>query len=306
MTRFLLCITCFFLLFGRVWSDNIADVVANADPAIVTIRSGAMVQSIGTGFLVNPDGILVTNQHVVGTEKTVTVELIDKQTFTADVIFVDTSRDLALVRLPVHNLPVLTVADPAGIKKGATVIAIGSALGQPHSVTKGIVSNLDVVIEGKHYLQTDASLNHGNSGGPLLNEQGDVIGVTTATVKHADNAGLAIPLTAVLAMLEQQHIAVVANLHNTGAALKPTTANNTPPVTKLPVRHLPYWVGLLCLVVVLAVVIWGSWRIIRRLRRPAFNPATPPDTKPEPEVEIYLQPDTKVDTPEDDVDIELH
>ncbi len=293
MTRFLISIICFLFLVGSGWSDTIADVVAHVDPAIVTIRSGTGVQSVGTGFLVNPDGILVTNQHVVGTEKSVSVELFNKQTFDATVIYADAARDLAIVSLPVHNLPVLSLADPAGIKTGATVIAIGTALGQSHTVTKGIVSNLDVEMNGHHYLQTDAALNHGNSGGPLLNEQGDVIGVNTAVVKQATKVGLAIPIAAVLTLLEQQHVAVVTNLQNAGTAVK-ANAGATTGVKKPLAFHLPTWVSLLLLLILLAGIVYTVLRVFRRRRRQQITTG-----KPEPEVEIVLEQDA-------DLDIELH
>ena len=299
MTRLFISVSCFLLLIGSVWADNLADMVATVDPAIVTIRAG---QALGTGFLVNPDGMVITNQHVVGTETTVSVELLNNKTFTADVIYTDPSLDLALVRLPVHNLPVLTIADPAGIKKGQTVIAIGTALGQAHTVTRGIVSNLDVTVAGRHFLQTDAALNHGNSGGPLLDEQGHVIGINTAIVKEAEKVGLAIPVTTLLTLLEQQHVAAVTSLLNS-AALRPTTAGAPPHAAKPMLRTLPPWAAPLLLGIILALIAVMVVLRRRRRRRPALQ--AKPDEGPEPE--IYLQPEPEKDAEKEaDLDIELH
>lgn len=301
MTRVLICISCFFLFLVRAWSENLADVAAAVNPAIVTIRSGSGVQSVGTGFLVNPDGVLLTNKQVVGTEKTVTVELLDHKTFSAEVIYTDPVLDLALVRLPVHNLPVLTIADPSGIKKGQPALAIiGNALGQSPSVTRGIVSNPDVTIDGQHYLQTDSALNHGNSGGPLLNEQRQVIGITTAMAKQAEKVGLALPLSTILPLLEQQHVAVVTELHNTATASRttavgPVTPTSAPATTHPLPQALPTSIPMLLIAILLAVIAGITTLLLRRRMRQ--QPATGAD------MEIYLHPDKEKDA---DIDIELH
>lgn len=305
MVRLMLGMICCLFLLGSVQADELTAVVAAVDPAIVTIHSGAVKQSLGTGFLVNPDGIVVTNKHVVGREKTVTVDLLEKHQFTGDVFYTDPKYDLALVRLPVHNLPVLAIGDLSQVKKGEAVVAIGNALGQPHAVTRGIISSLDAEVQGVHYLQTDAALNPGNSGGPLLDDQGRVIGVCTAIVKNAQSVGLAIPVTAVLEMLEDQHVSVVTDLKTTDIALKPTTASTPAKRGRARVRELPPMVtymlfGLLVVGIALTVTLMLRGRNRRRRRQLLEQ---------EPDITLGPAPDRErqpAPAPEPDIDIELH
>lgn len=303
MVRWLIGSICCLLLLGSARADELTTVVAAVDPAIVIIHSGAAQQALGTGFLVNPDGIVVTNKHVVGKEQTVTVDLLDKHQFKGEVIYTDPKFDLALVRLPVHNLPVLTIGDLSQVKKGEAVLAIGNALGQPHSVTRGIISSLDAEVQGTHYLQTDAALNPGNSGGPLLDDQGHVIGVCTAIVKNAQSVGLAIPVSAVIAMLEDQHVSVVTDL-KTKAALRQTTAGATATGRHARKRVLPPVVsyavlGLLVVGIALTFTLMLRGRNRRRRRQlepePIITLGPAPERQPKPAVE-----------PEPDIDIELH
>ena len=303
MVRWIFGIIC-GLLLGSARADELPAVVAAVEPAIVTIRSGTARQSVGAGFLVNPDGILVTNKHVVGKEKTVSVELLGKQKYDGEVIYTDPAFDLALVKLPVHNLPVLTIGDLSQVKKGAGVVAIGAPLGQSQSVTRGIISNLDVEVQGQHYLQTDAALNPGNSGGPLLDEEGRVIGVCTAILKNAQNVGLVIPITEVLEVLEGQHISVVTGLQTKDVALAPTTGAAPPQRGPARIRELSpavtYTVlGLLAAGIALTVVLLVRGRNRRRCQRlepdPVITLGPPPERRPQPTAE-----------PEPDIDIELH
>jgi len=292
MHRWVIGILCCLLLPGSARADELSDVVAAVDPAIVTIHGGASGKSVGAGFLVNPDGLLVTNKHVVGAEHTVSVELLGDHSYQGEVIYADPKYDLALVQLPIHNFPVLTFGDLAKLKKGDTVIAIGTALGQPHTVTRGIISNLDIAVKEQHYLQTDAALNPGNSGGPLLDERGHVIGVCTAMVKNAQSVGLAVPISDVLAMLERRGVAVVAELGNSKIALKPDGAAADSGGHVLPRGITPpvAYAILGGVVLVLGLVI--TRQILRRRRRRL--------REREPEI-IFDSA-----APEPDIDIELH
>ncbi|MHB9108185.1 MAG: S1C family serine protease [Armatimonadota bacterium] len=303
MLRWAIGIICCLLLLGSARADELTAVVAAVEPAIVTIRSGAARQSVGAGFLVNPDGILVTNKHVVGKEKTVSVELLGKQKYDGDVLYTDPDFDLALVKLPVHNLPVLTIGDLSQVKKGEGVVAIGAPLGQSQSVTRGIISNLDVEVQGQRYLQTDAALNPGNSGGPLLDDRGRVIGVCTAILKNAQNVGLVIPVSAVLEMLEGQRISVVTELKTKDVALK-QTAGGAPAKGGHARRRsispaVSYTVlGLLVVGIALTFTLMIRGRNRRRRRQsepdPVITLGPPPDRQPRPA------------EPEPDIDIELH
>lgn len=145
-----------------------------ASPAVITIKNG---KAMGSGFVVSADGLIITNAHVVEDGPTVvTVKFSDGRQVSADVIgFAKGGVDLAVLR--VYNqkkLPFLPLANPKSIKVGESVFAIGSPLGLENTLTQGIISRLDPK-EG--IIQHSANINHGNSGGPLLNGQGQVIGV---------------------------------------------------------------------------------------------------------------------------------
>ncbi|HEY9855149.1 MAG TPA: trypsin-like peptidase domain-containing protein [Stenomitos sp.] len=153
-------------------------------------------KGVGSGFLIDPSGLIVTNNHVTNGATTIRVTLSDGRKFDGKVIGKDAGSDLALVKIPGKQLPTLAFANPKKVRVGDWVVAIGSPLGLSTTVTAGIVSamNRDVAInERVAFIQTDAPINPGNSGGPLLNLHGEVIGVNTAIAARAQGIGFAIP-----------------------------------------------------------------------------------------------------------------
>ena len=155
----------------------------------------------GSGFIVNSDGIILTNAHVVSGADTVTVTLPDGRTFQGDVRGTDELSDLAVVRIGGNNLPVAPLGDSTRLQVGEWAIAVGNPLGLDNTVTLGIISTLNrsssqVGIPDKRldFIQTDTAINPGNSGGPLLNAQGEVIGINTAIRAEAEGIGFAIPI----------------------------------------------------------------------------------------------------------------
>lgn len=141
------------------------------------IRQGA-----GSGFIIDGSGYILTNAHVVDNATTVTVRLIDNREYQAEVVGVDERTDVALVKIDAKDLPVATIGDSDTVKVGDWVLAIGSPFGFSHTATKGIVSALGRSLpEGTYvpFIQTDAAVNPGNSGGPLFNSKGEVIGVNS-------------------------------------------------------------------------------------------------------------------------------
>jgi len=149
----------------------------NIQPRVVPSRG------VGSGFIVSPDGYIVTNAHVVDGAKTVTVKLTDRREFTAKVIGADKRTDIALIKIDAKTpLPALDLSHPAPVKQGEWVIAIGSPFGFENSVTAGIVSGVHRALPGGQmtpFIQTDVAVNPGNSGGPLLNAAGQVVGVNS-------------------------------------------------------------------------------------------------------------------------------
>ena len=142
----------------------------------------APVRGAGSGFIINSDGYILTNTHVVANAEEVTVRLTDRREFPAKVIGADERTDVAVIKINANNLPIVRLGDPARIKTGQWVLAIGSPFGFENSVTAGIISATARAVPGDNYvpfIQTDVAVNPGNSGGPLFNLSGEVIGINS-------------------------------------------------------------------------------------------------------------------------------
>mgnify|MGYP001796499725 CR=1 FL=1 len=155
----------------------------------------------GSGFILSNDGKLLTNAHVVSDTDTVQVTLKDGRTFEGKVVGIDKITDIAVVKIPAEKLPTVKLGSSRNLIPGQWAIAIGNPLGLDNTVTIGIISATDrtsaqVGVSDKRvsFIQTDAAINPGNSGGPLLNSQGQVIGVNTAIRADAQGLGFAIPI----------------------------------------------------------------------------------------------------------------
>jgi serine protease Do len=163
-------------------------------------------KGVGSGFVLEADGYIVTNHHVIAGATKLRVTMTDGRKLEGKVVGQDPSTDLALVKVETKGLPTLPLTDPATLRVGERVIAIGSPLGLQHTVTAGILSavNRDVQVNPRvGFLQTDAPINPGNSGGPLLNLKGEVIGVNTAVARDGQGIGFAIPVTTLKQVLPQ-------------------------------------------------------------------------------------------------------
>jgi serine protease Do len=158
------------------------------------------VKQTGSGFIVRKEGFILTNAHVVKGAKRIEVTLNDGRNIVATIIGIDTFSDLAVLKIDANNLPILQMGSSTTLRPGEFAIAIGSPLGYDHTVTLGIVSAVGRSVydinDNINFIQTDAAINTGNSGGPLLNLKGEVIGVNTAVVKGfvAQNIGFSIPV----------------------------------------------------------------------------------------------------------------
>jgi serine protease Do len=140
------------------------------------------IKGAGSGFIVSPDGYILTNTHVVANADEVTVRLTDRREFPAKVIGADERTDVAVIKINAANLPIVKLGDPGRIKPGQWVLAIGSPFGFENSATAGIISATSRAVPGENYvpfIQTDVAVNPGNSGGPLFNMAGEVIGINS-------------------------------------------------------------------------------------------------------------------------------
>ncbi|MGM0418782.1 MAG: Do family serine endopeptidase [Thermodesulfobacteriota bacterium] len=173
-------------------------------------------KSLGSGFLIDSEGFIVTNNHVVEDAEEIKVKMKNGDEFEAEKIGTDPNTDLALIKISADKeFPYLEFGDSQKIAVGEWVVAIGSPFGLEQTVTAGIVSAKGRVIDAGPYddfIQTDASINPGNSGGPLLNLEGEVIGVNTAILAQAQGIGFAIPSE----MAEN----IIAQLQNNGEVVR--------------------------------------------------------------------------------------
>jgi len=145
-------------------------------------RGGQPARGEGSGFVVTADGYILTNAHVVENAEEVIVKMTDRREYTAKVVGTDPSTDVAVLKIDAKNLPTVKLGDPSKLRPGEWVIAIGSPFGFENSVTAGIVSATSRSMPGSNYapfIQTDVAVNPGNSGGPLFNLDGEVIGINS-------------------------------------------------------------------------------------------------------------------------------
>ncbi|HLY12879.1 MAG TPA: trypsin-like peptidase domain-containing protein [Candidatus Limnocylindrales bacterium] len=203
-------------------NQPIVQIAAEASPAVVTITdtgSGGFGRnsgtSIGSGMIVTSDGYILTNRHVIASSGTLTVQLADGRQFDGTVVGTDPAHDVAVVKIAATGLPTVTLGNSDNLQIGQLAIAIGDPLGTfAGTVTSGVVSGtnreIDVqdVVTGRPVhltglIQTDAAINEGNSGGPLLNAAGQVIGINSATDSSAEGIGFAVPINIAVTLLTQ-------------------------------------------------------------------------------------------------------
>ena len=163
-------------------------------------------QSLGSGFIISKDGYIVTNHHVIRDADQIKVILHDKQEYDAQIVGTDPMTDLALIKVAADDLQPLKFGRSGEALIGSWVVAIGSPFGLEQTVTAGIISAKGRILGSGPYddfIQTDASINPGNSGGPLLNMDGEVIGINTAIVRSGQGIGFAIPSDLATGIIEQ-------------------------------------------------------------------------------------------------------
>jgi serine protease Do len=177
-------------------SRELESLVAKAAPAVVGIEHA---QGQGSGLILSPDGYVLTNAHVVGRARSLRVRLSEGSAVKAERVGGDEHSDLAVIRIDGGNLTTLPLAGFESLNVGQLVLAIGNPFRFERSVSLGVISALDRTLPGARggilegLIQTDAAINPGNSGGPLLNTEGEVLGINTAIIPWAQGIGFAIP-----------------------------------------------------------------------------------------------------------------
>ena len=215
---------------------DFADLVEASRPAVINIYTKSrklartrnpfyphvprerVSESLGSGFIIDPSGLALTNHHVIKDATDIEVRLLDERRFKAKIVGQDPRTDTALIQIETaEELPTLPMADSEKLRVGEWVLAIGNPLGLTSTVTAGITSatgRKHVPLGGdllyQDFIQTDASINPGNSGGPLLNMRGEVVGINTAISAEAQGIGFAIPINMVKQLLPQLKLGKVS------------------------------------------------------------------------------------------------
>ena len=200
---------------------TIADVVTAVKPSVVAINTEVTVnlfrrsytqQGAGSGWIIDGNGIIVTNSHVVSGASSITVTLEDGRAFSVapNKVALDPVNDLAVLYIDAENLPAANIGDASELRVGDWVVTIGNPLGLGISAKEGIVSRLDVplAVEGQtldDFIETSAAINPGNSGGPLVNMKGEVVGITSAKISSVgvEGLGYAININKALPVIEK-------------------------------------------------------------------------------------------------------
>ncbi|MDD4859159.1 MAG: trypsin-like peptidase domain-containing protein [Dehalococcoidales bacterium] len=212
---------------------SIADVVALVKPSVVAINTEVVTvdffnrpfsqKGAGSGWIIDKNGLIVTNNHVVEGAKTITVTLDDGRTVDVDItkIYTDALNDLAVLKIEAQNLTALKVGSSAKMRVGEWVVAIGNALGQGIRATEGIVSRKGVSLSESQgqtlfdLIETSAAINPGNSGGPLVNMAGEVIGITSAKIAEVGVEGMG------YAISTETAVPIIQELVNNGYVIRP-------------------------------------------------------------------------------------
>ena len=238
-----------------VESSAIIDTAKKVGPSVVSILTSTNVydffgysssqQGGGTGFIITSDGKILTNKHVVEGATDLTVITSEGKSYKAKVEAQDSLNDLTIISIEAKNLPVVDLGDSDKLEVGQSVVAIGNALGEfQNTVTSGVISakGRTLTAQGEqleNMLQTDAAINSGNSGGPLCNLKGQVVGINTAMAGNAENIGFAIPVNAAKYAIE--------SFKNSGKIIRPYVGIRYIPITKeiASVNKLPIDYGIL-------------------------------------------------------------
>ncbi len=222
--------------------DRVAPALVHIKPVKEVFARGKReeVVVVGSGFIISEDGYVVTNEHVAGDSTVVRCVLSDNQEYDAEVVGTDPFTDIAVLKLNNPNnrrFPTVPMGSSAKLEPGQTVLAFGSPHGLSRSVSLGIVSVTDRYLGGQDserapyntWIQTDAAINPGNSGGPLVNLQGEVVGVNARKLSGADNVGFAIPVDVARPVVEE--IIEDGRVHRAwlGLSLQETTSKTEDP-----------------------------------------------------------------------------
>jgi S1-C subfamily serine protease len=201
--------------------DKMIETIEKASPSVVNINTVRLVhdyymnvvplRGMGSGVIIDPNGLILTNNHIVEQSESIEVTLFDSRKFPGKLIGTDRLTDIAVVKIEGDNLPAATLGESDSVKVGQMAIAIGNPFGfflQGPTVTVGVISALKRTIQAEqgvfeNLIQTDAHINPGNSGGPLINIKGEVIGINSANIPFAQGIGFSIPVSSAKRIVDE-------------------------------------------------------------------------------------------------------
>ena len=259
----LLSLVCAAILFAIPISAYAIDFsVDDTYNSVFVIYSG---DSLGSGFAIGKDCI-VTNAHVIDNPNDVVIRSYSGDQYRAFVIGMSEEQDIAVLGVSATEFPYLSIADVSSIKTGDDIYAIGAPKSMEYTLTKGVISAKERIIRNSRYIQIDAAINEGNSGGPLLNSSGQVIGINTLKMTDSEGIGLAIPMDIVLNCLKSFGIEIDESGNVTGNIMlpenlttptEPTVPNQQNPGTVQPSQpeSVSSFTSFACLVAVISILL---------------------------------------------------
>lgn len=307
-----------FLLFltflGTFSFANSNILIEKASESVVTILCG---EALGSGFVVNSNGYILTNNHVVKDGNT-KVKLGEKE-FTGKVIDKDSTKDVAIVKIDgVKNIPVITLSDSDKITNTEDVYAIGSPQGLEKTTTKGIISNKTREINNQKFIQIDAVINPGSSGGPLLNDNGEAIGINTMIDEATNDYGFALPINVAKEFLDKNEIDYVLTLDSAlekkadekeekSVENKDEKNGEAPsPIENIKNNKVYLISSIVIIILVIGGIVFAILYIKKKKQKVLVNNNTKKDDYSDINIALSDIDTNKKEENYDDIDIELH
>ena len=300
----MLVLSISMMLAKPIAAEDASQLFDFVSPSVVSVLAGNQV--IGSGFIVNSEGYIVTCAHVAKGGTKLKVKLFDGRVVAVEVMDQDAKLDLAVLQTKEKSLPTANFS-LAAVKTGNSVYAVGSPLGMESSLSQGIVSNPSRTIDGNDFIQANIAINSGNSGGPLFNASAQVVGVNSMKLSEAEGIGFAIPSSTVVNYLQSNNVpvATVTPTKESKSAGKPDANEKPAPIQpEIGGKVVPLWIVIgVITILVLAAGGGGYWYYRRRRSKAASSGLM----ENEPEI-VLSSRERQQPPPEDnleDIDIDL-
>jgi len=300
---FLLLLSIVLLLAKPVAAEDASQLFDFVSPSVISVMAGNQV--IGSGFIVNSEGYIVTCAHVAKGGTKLKVKLFDERVVPVEVLDQDIKLDLAVLRAKEKSLPTANLSMVA-VKTGNNVYAIGSPLGMESSLSQGIVSNPSRTINGQEFIQTNTAINSGNSGGPLFNASAQVVGVNSMKISEAEGIAFAIPSATVVEYLQSNNVPVATVISTKEETSESAGKQEDGQQTKQPEigdKEVPWWI-VIGVIIMLVLAAGGGRYLYLRHRR---NQAASSSLEREPNIVLSSREQQQAQPTDnlEDIDIDL-